>query len=174
MEFSTAFVALRDQMQAGQDKRFSSLQNHAVCSRTAALYSAFSLSEERKIMGIMPTGGFTHAHEHRLLFAVPSLTEDGLADWWNYAQTVLQTLVEPDAAHEFSIISLILACGEMDKGVVKRLKKLSFEKRYNKPQNGWASVRLAAVDLTERKVYTNHMGGILADVVKPWLQAANK
>lgn len=169
MDFSTAFVALRGRMQEGQDKRFQTVQNCEICNRTAALYSAFALSEERKIMGIMPTGGFTHAHEHRLLFAAPHLTGDELIDWWNYAQMLLDTLVQPDATHEFSIISLILASAQTEKDAVKRLKKLSFEKQYSKPQNGWASVRMAVADLGARKVYANHMGGVLADVVKPWL-----
>ena len=78
MDFSTEFVAFRDRLQEGQDEAFVSRRNVEVAGRTAALLSSFSVSSERKILGIMPTGSTTHAHEYRLLFAAPDLEEAAL------------------------------------------------------------------------------------------------
>lgn len=81
MDFSTEFVALRDKLLNGQDPHFRSQQNVQVSGRMAALLSVFNSRTPRKILGLMPTGGTSHAHEYRLLFAVPSLDEQTLDDW---------------------------------------------------------------------------------------------
>ena len=125
MDFSTEFVALRDKLLNGQDPHFRSQQNVQVSGRIAALLSVFNSRTPRKILGLMPTGGTSHAHEYRLLFAVPSLDEQTLDDWWKYAQQVSAELVKPDENHDFSLLSVILAAGETDKSVLKKLKKLS-------------------------------------------------
>ena len=125
MDFSTEFVALRDKLLNGQDPHFRSQQNVQVSGRMAALLSVFNSRTPRKILGLMPTGGTSHAHEYRLLFAVPSLDEQTLDDWWQYAQQVSAELVKPDKNHDFSLLSVILAAGETDKSVLKKLKKLS-------------------------------------------------
>ena len=125
MDFSTEFVALRDKLLNGQDPHFRSQQNVQVSGRMAALLSVFNSRTPRKILGLMPTGGTSHAHEYRLLFAVPSLDEQTLDDWWKYAQQVSAELVKPDENHDFSLLSVILAVGETDKSVLKKLKKLS-------------------------------------------------
>ena len=95
MDFSTEFVALRDKLLNRQDPHFRSQQNVQVSGRMAALLSVFNSRTPRKILGLMPTGGTSHAHEYRLLFAVPSLDEQTLDDWWKYAQQVSAEL--PDA-----------------------------------------------------------------------------
>ena len=103
MDFSTEFVALRDRLIETQDKAFRTQTNVEVAGRMAALCSSFTIKSARKILGLMPTGGVGHAHEYRLLFAVPKLGADELADWWAYAERVFETLVEPDENHDFSI-----------------------------------------------------------------------
>ena len=71
MDFSTEFVALRDRLIETQDKAFRTQTNVEVAGRMAALCSSFTIKSARKILGLMPTGGVGHAHEYRLLFAVP-------------------------------------------------------------------------------------------------------
>ena len=64
MDFSTEFVALRDKLLNGQDPHFRSQQNVQVSGRMAALLSVFNSRTPRKILGLMPTGGTSHAHEY--------------------------------------------------------------------------------------------------------------
>ena len=74
----------------------------------------------------MPTGSTTHAHEYRLLFAAPDLEEAALDGWWTYAAEAEDALVQADAQHSFSPVSLILVTGPADKACHrKKLKKLS-------------------------------------------------
>ena len=154
MDFSTEFVALRDKLLNGQDPHFRSQQNVQVSGRMAALLSVFNC-------------GTSHAHEYRLLFAVPSLDEQTLDDWWQYAQQVSAELVKPDENHDFSLLSVILAAGETDKAVLKKLKKLSDERKYQSGKHGWSSIRLAVVDLDTHKVHTNRMGDSLKNILQP-------
>ncbi len=129
MDFSTEFVALRDKLLNGQDPHFRSQQNVQVSGRMAALLSVFNSRTPRKILGLMPTGGTSHAHEYRLLFAVPSLDEQTLDDWWKYAQQVSAELVKPDETTTIFAVFGHLAAGDWT-NVLKKLKKLSDERKY--------------------------------------------
>lgn len=169
MDFSTEFVALRDRLLAAQDKAFRTEKNAELEGRMAAFSSAYTIKSARKILGLMPTGGVGHAHEYRLLFAVPQLDADGLADWWEYAQRAFTALVQPDDNHDFSIVSVILAAWEVDKEVPKRLKKLALEQQFSGGKQGWGSVRMAAVDLSGRKVHVSRTGDALKNIIKPLL-----
>ena len=169
MDFSAEFVAFRDRLLAGQDKAFVSRQNVQVAGRMAALLSSFGVDSERKFLGLMPLGNSSHAHEYRLLFAAPGLDEQALEDWWAYACEAERELVKPDSSHEFSIVSLILATGTVDKAVQKKLKKLTGGRDFSSMGRGWSSVRIAAVGLDEHKAYTNRMGDALKNILKPIL-----
>ena len=76
-------------------------------------------------------------------------------------------LVKPDENHDFSLLSVILAAGETDKSVLKKLKKLSDERKYQSGKHGWSSIRLAVVDLDTHKVHTNRMGDSLKNILQP-------
>ncbi len=169
MDFSTEFVALRDRLTNGQPPQFRSQQNVQVSGRMAALLSVFTSRSTRKILGLMPTGGSGHAHEYRLLFGVPSLDETALEDWWQYALKTADELIKPDKDHDFSLISLLLAVGEADKAALKKLKKLTGERKFEGGKHGWASIRIAVIDLSTRKVYTNRMGDSLKNILQPLL-----
>ena len=125
MDFSTEFVALRDRLLETQDKAFRTQTNVEVAGRMAALCSSFTIKSERKILGLMPTGGVGHAHEYRLLFAVPKLGADELADWWAYAEKAFETLVEPDENHDFSITRSTWATGRISRGLSCRTAGLT-------------------------------------------------
>lgn len=169
MDFSTDFITLRDRMAAGQDGQFVSRVNTEVCGKMAALYSALGLDAERKILGLVPTGGKSHAHEYRLLFAAPALDEAQLDGWWDYIRQVENELVRPDADHVFSMVSLILVAEQTDKKLQKKLRRLAAERKFDKPAAGWSSVRIAVVDLAAHKIYTNRLGETLKNVLAPWL-----
>lgn len=170
MDFSTEFVSFRDRLAEGQDKAFVSHQNVPVAGRIAALFSSFGVDAERKLLGLVPMGNITHAHEYRLLFAVPELNEQSLEDWWRYAESAERELVQPDASHEFSIVSVILATGSVEKAVRKKLKKLSGGRDFSREGRGWSTVRMAVVELDGLRLHTNRMGDPLKNILEPILQ----
>lgn len=169
MDFSSEFVAFRDRLAEGQDKAFVSRQNVPVAGRIAALFSSFGMDAERKLLGLVALGGSTHAHEYRILFAVPELDEQALADWWEYAVAAERELVKPDKTHEFSLVSVILVTGKTDRAVQKKLKKLAGGRDFSAQGKGWSAVRMAVVELDGRRLYTNRMGDSLKNILKPFL-----
>lgn len=169
MDFSAEFVALRDRMVQRQDKAFVTRQNAEIAGRVAALFSQFDGKNEKKLLGMVPTGTSSHAHEYRLLFAAPELDEAELGDWWTYAIRVEQALVQPDASHDFSILSFILVTQQAGRDVQKKLRRLSAERQFQGGKFGWSSVHFAVVDLAAHKVYTNRMGGPLKNILQPIL-----
>ena len=64
------------------------------------------------------------------------------------------------------MVSLILVAGEVDKAVIRKLKGKTSELRYDKPNAGWSSLRVALVDLESRKIHVNRMGAPLRDLIK--------
>lgn len=169
IDFSVDFIALRKRIKEGQDKAFSSAENMTIAGRMAALYSSFCISEEKRLFGVMPTGGSGHAHEYRLLFAAPELDDIQLLDWWKYACAALEELVRPDRSHEFSIVSVILATDAVNWSIRRKLRPLMEERRFQRPLAGWAMLRMAVVDLSSRKVYTNRIGDPLRKILQPFL-----
>lgn len=169
MDFSAEFVALRDRFVQALDKAFVTTQNAEVAGRVAALFSRFDAKNEKKLLGLVPTGASSHACEYRLLFAVPELDDAALEDWWAYAKQAEQVLVQPDALHDFSILSFILVTQQVGRDVQKKLRRLSAERQYEGGKHGWSSVHFAVIDLTAHKVYTNRMGGPLKNILQPIL-----
>ena len=169
MDFSTEFVAFRDRMLAGQDKAFTVQMSAQVAGRMAASFSSFRVDSERKLLGLVPLGNTNHAHEYRLLFAVPELDAQSLQDWWKYAEAAERELVKPDRAHEFSIVSIILVTEKLDRTVPKKLKKLMGGRDFSNIGRGWSSVRMAVIDLAERKIHVSRTGDPLKNVLKPFL-----
>lgn len=164
--FPERFIALRDKIEASLAPQFT--HAHAVdCGgRVAALRAEYHANEPRKLMGIMPTGHKTHCHEFRMLFSVPEMTSDAFADWWDFAEKLQQQIVPVDPLHEFTMVSIILVSDTVDKDVIRALKKKKYEPRYEEPNSGWSSLRMALVDLGARKIHANPMGGPLRDLIK--------
>ncbi len=169
MDFSSQFVALRDRLAQGLDKAFVSTKSTEVAGRVAALLSRYDVTTEKKLLGMMPVGLSSHAHEYRLLFAEPVLTETALADWWGYAKQVEQTLVQPDDTHGFSIVSFILVTQSVDRAIQKKIRGLTAERQFAGGKQGWSSVHFAVVDLAAHKVYTNRMGASLKNILQPFV-----
>lgn len=170
MEFSTEFVDLRDRLTQRLDPAFVSTQNAEVAGRTAALFSRFDVTSQKKLLGMMSMGTSSHAHEYRLLFAQPEMSTAALADWWDYAKRAEQALVQPNAAHGFSIVSFILVTQHVDRDMQKKVRRLTAERQFENGKYGWSSIHFAVVDLEAHKIYTNRMGAPLKNILQPVLR----
>lgn len=170
MDFSAEFIGLRKRMVQGMNPAFVSEQNTEVAGRVTALFSRYDVTSEKKLLGMMSMGMSSHAHEYRLLFAEPELTTEALAGWWEYAKQAEQALVQPNAAHGFSILSFILATQQVDRDIQKKVRRLTAERQFENGKHGWSSIHFAVVDMEARKIYTNRMGASLKNVLQPVLR----
>ena len=83
-------------------------------------------------------------------------------NWW----LIESDLIVPEAGHQFSMVSLIIACPQVDPRVGRSLRRLKYETHYEKGKLGWCSLRFAVIDLSDGRVYTNSMGAPLANILK--------
>jgi hypothetical protein len=164
-DFPEQFIAYTRKLETTLPKEFSVKRMVDCCGRVAALYAAYSNQEQKKLMGIMPTGSVTHCHEFRLVYAVPVFNMEALADWWNFACKLQKDIVPVDNTHEFSMVSLILVAGQAEWSALRKLKGKSSEQVYEKPDSGWSSVRVALVDLQNNKIYASRMGAPLRELL---------
>jgi len=166
-QFTQSFLAFRDRMEAALPKEFRERERGVlIAGRGCALAAGYSLSQERKMFGIVGTGSHTHCHELRLLYSVPGLQKEQLADWRAYAQDVLRERIQLDRAHEFSIFSMLLVTDGVDRAIKPALRKLDIEERYMPPAAGWAQVRFLVIDLPAKQMYPSTMGKPLAGLLK--------
>ena len=165
--FSESFVAFCDKIEQSLPEQFRTQRMVDHCGRIAAVSAEFSSSKRKKLLGVMKTALVSHCHEFRVTYAVPTLDVDTLEDWWEFAKLLQKTLVPVDPMHEYSMVSLILICGKVEKPALRKLSGKASEVRYQAPLSGWSSTRLAVVDLGARKVYANRMGSPLRDLLKP-------
>lgn len=164
--FPIYFAAWRNAIEKNLDSVFQHTRNISIADRLTALHAWFDSDTELKMLGVIPVGGPpVHSHEHRLLFAVPHLDRAAFDDWWAYAQQVQETLVEPNASHQFTLISIILVCETAERAALNRLRWRASEITYHKPQNGWSSVRFAVIDAKNEKIFCNRAGKPLADIL---------
>ena len=172
MESAQKFIALRDALQAQCDPLFSHTQNIELCNRMVALHSTVCIRTKAKILGVIETKGTVYSTEQRVLVLVPELTAETLEDWYNYGKQLMDELIVPKDGHQFSMMSLLLVCPAISPKVGRSLKRLCYDPKYQDGLFGWASLRLAAADLSSDKVYTNRIGAPLANILKTALQAA--
>lgn len=166
-QFTQEFLAFRDRMEAALPEAFRERERGVlIAGRGCALAVGYSLSAERKIFGMVGTGTNTHSHELRLLFSAPGLTAEALAGWRAYALDALKERMQLDRAHEFTILSMILATEGVSREVLRALKRVDAEERYAPPGAGWAQVRFLIVDLQGRKLRPSPLGKPLADLMR--------
>ena len=166
-QFTQSFLAFRDRMEAALPGEFCERERGVmIAGRGCALAAGYSLSQERKMFGIVGTGSHTHCHELRLLYSVPGLQREALSGWRAYAQEVLRERLCLDRAHEFSIFSMLLVTDSVDRSIKPALRKLDIEEKYTPPGAGWAQVRFLIIDLPAKQMYPSPMGRPLVSLLK--------
>ena len=167
MEFAQKFIALREALRAQCPKEFVHENNVELCGRTVALNSFARITIKQKLLGLIDTKNLVYSTERRVYALEPHpLTETSIEDWWNYGCRIVDELTKPEDGHQFSMVSLMLACPQVDARVARRMRRLRHDVDYKQDGLGWVSLRFAVIDLATGKVHTNSMGGPLANILK--------
>ena len=166
-EAALKFIALRDALRAQCPQEFHHTVNTALCGRTLALHSAARIDTQPKILGLIATKSTVYSAEQRMFALEPNpLTAESANSWWEYGRSLVDELIVPEAGHQFSMVSLIIACPQVDPRVGRSLRRLKYEPHYEKGKLGWCSLRFAVIDLSDGRVYTHSMGAPLANILK--------
>ena len=135
--------------------------------------SAAIVADSSQVETLAGIANSTYLHQTRVytragepVAEFPDLTDEALDDWWAFARRCQDELVCPDAAHQFTLISFYLVYGAASPRALRRLRRLSSEINYKKPQFGWSSIRLCAVEAGSGKTTVNRMGKPLAELLR--------
>lgn len=166
-QFTEKFLAFRERMESALPGAFRERERGVmIAGRGCALAAGYSLSTERKMFGMIGTGSYTHSHELRLLFSAPGLTAAEMEGWRGYALEALKERIQLDRAHEFTILSVLLATDGVSREVLRTLRKADAEEKYSPPGAGWAQVRFLLADLMGPKLYPSPQGKPLANLMR--------
>ena len=66
--------------------------------------------------------------------------------------------IKPHSEHMYSYVTLILISDLLPDDIIEQIKKTNYHKTYLFSFHGWMYLRIAAVDLSNGKVYSNHRG----------------
>ena len=172
MEFAQRFIAIREALRAQCPAEFTHENNAEICGRTVALHSFARVTIKQKILGLMETKNLVYSTERRIYALEPHpLTENAIEDWWAYGCRIVDELSQPEDGHQFSMVSLMLACPQVDARVARKMRRLRYELEFKEKGLGWISLRFAVIDLSTGKVHTNSMGTPLTNILKSAWQA---
>ena len=167
MEFAQRFIALREALRAQCPTEFSHENNAEVCGRTVALHSYARITIKQKLLGLIDTKNLVYSTERRVYALEPNpLTENAIDAWWNYGCQIVDEMTQPEEGHQFSMVSVMLACPQVDARVARKMRRLRHEIDFKKEERGWVSLRFAVIDLSTGKVFTNSMGAPLTNILK--------
>lgn len=82
--------------------------------------------------------------------------------------------VQPDPNHMTSYLSLVVIANRVPDEVKRLVRKTKFRKNFALGIRGWADLRLAVIDLTDRSVTTNSQGKDLRANLEANLHASNQ
>ncbi len=74
--------------------------------------------------------------------------------------------IKPHSEHMYSYVSLILVADLLPQEVIKEIQKTKYHKTFLFSLHGWMYLRIAAVDLSNGKVYSNQRGNELLPLLQ--------
>ncbi|WP_313528896.1 hypothetical protein [Anaerotignum sp.] len=92
-----------------------------------------------------------------------------LDDYQSLKQDVLKSglsQIKPHSEHMYSYVSLILVADLLPQEVIKEIQKTKYHKTFLFSLHGWMYLRIAAVDLSNGKVYSNQRGNELLPLLQ--------
>lgn len=98
------------------------------------------------------------AHEYLFFRDVACLDVDEVQRMVGFMTQKALQKVHPEPNHMQSFLSLVFVADQVTEEAAKKIRTTSFRKNFKLGFQGWADLRLAAVDLSAQTVLTNSMG----------------
>lgn len=125
----------------------------------------FSRAEKYWLSKSIPVWG-NETNEYAYIFSAPGFTRELAERCMDFALEDGLPRVKPHKEHQYTNIKVILVADEFCEGAKDAVCKRKFSKSYKFSLHGFSTLLTAAVDLGERKAYTNRAGYDLAKYFK--------
>lgn len=145
---------------------FDVVRGHEFAGRTFPGYAEFHSSSERYVL--VKRAKLWGVSNHEYLFfdvtdRVASAYLDVMIPFMEH-EAIRKVTLDPD--HMSSFLSLVVVADEVDDSAARTIRRTRFRKNFAFGFKGWADLRLAAIDLSRRQVFTNPMGKELRETLE--------
>lgn len=138
---------------------FDVSQDYEYAGQTFPAYAEFHSHGEKYVLTRKAKLWEVDAHEYLFFQVADALADSDVTTWIQFMVTEALKKVDPVPNHMTSCISLVLVANAVTDDAQRVLRKTRFHKEFKFGFRGWADLRLAAVDLSAQKVFTNAAGG---------------
>lgn len=117
----------------------------------------FSRDEKYWLTKSIPIWG-NETNEFAYVFAAPSFDRAAVDECVGEALNESLPRVRPHKEHQYTNVKVVFVADALDRDVADYIHKKKFSKSYKFSLHGYTELKAGAVDLSEKKVYTNPAG----------------
>ncbi|MDO4400830.1 MAG: hypothetical protein Q4D27_07780 [Coriobacteriia bacterium] len=147
-----------DRLLASHGTWFDVYRDYEFQGRTFPGYAEFHSHGEQYVLVKRAKLWEVDAHEYLFFHAAEHLDCAQLADLVSFMTEQAIQKVDPQPNHMTSYLSLVIVANEVDDEAKRQVKKTKFRRNFALGIRGWADLRLAAIDLSNKSVTTNSQG----------------
>lgn len=147
-----------DRLLAAHETWFDVAHSYEFAGRTFPGYAEFHSTAEKYVLVKRAKLWGASVHEYLFFELSDRLTPSSLDGLLSFMTEKAIEKVQVDAEHMTSYLSLVVIADRVDDDARKAIRKARFRKNYRLGFQGWADLRVAAIDLSDASVTTNVMG----------------
>lgn len=147
-----------DRLLAAHEAWFDVARSYEFAGRVFPGYAEFHSTAEKYVLVKRAKLWGASVHEYLFFELSDRLTKPLLGELLSFMTEKAIEKVQVDAEHMTSYLSLVVIADHVDVDARKAVSKAKFRKSFKFGFQGWADLRVAAVDLSDASVTTNAMG----------------
>ncbi len=139
---------------------------HIYGDREILAYAQYTQRMEKYLLVQRAQLYATESYEHVFFIHVAHLDETTWEKEKSIAIQAEKDYVVAHNEHMYSYITLVLLCDTIDDDVVKAIRRMHYTKNYKFSIQGYSTVRVAAMDLSNDTIVTNARGREIRKVLE--------
>lgn len=147
-----------DRLLAAHETWFDVARSYEFAGRVFPGYAEFHSTAEKYVLVKKAKLWGASVHEYLFFELSDRLTLASLDELLSFMADEALGKVQIDEEHMTSYLSLVVIADRVDEDARKAIRKARFRKSYRFGFQGWADLRVAAIDLSDASITTNAMG----------------
>ena len=151
---------------AAHEQWFDVRRGYEYAGRTFPGYAEFHSCGEKYVLVKRAKLWEVDTHEYLFFVLANRLDETQVRDLVSFMENDGLAKVVPEPNHMSSAISLVIVADSCTEEALRLVRKTKFRKNFAFGIRGWADLRVAAADLSTKRVTTNAMGKQLKQTIE--------
>ncbi len=154
-----------ERLLAAHEAWFDVERDHEFAGRTFPGYAEFHSTATKYVLVKRAKLWEASAHEYLFFCETPRLDEVTLNELVSFMTSEALAKVQLGPDHMSSYLSLVVVADTVDEAAARQVRATRFRKNFSFGFRGWADLRLAVIDLSQGRVYTNGQGKALKETL---------